>query len=158
MSTYTLEDIRTSTDRHKLYIIMCEPDQLSGCNEFVQSHNINAVNIGKELAQFIDSLDDYAYLNIDTQTFIIKLLEEQKSKISDTGNDIIAIYNLGILLEPAIEINSVQLLKDFSKSTALIIIWEHESEMPNKLFWPTQNNSFYFDFTDTELKKLQHAV
>src|SRR5687767_10891151 len=102
MSTYTLEDIRTSTDRHKLYIIMCHPDQLSGCIEFVQSQNINAVNIGKELASYIDSLDDYAYLNIDAYDFIVNLLNQLKTKVDGSGNDIVAVYNLGILLEQVI--------------------------------------------------------
>jgi hypothetical protein len=158
MSTYSIEDIRTSTDRHKLYIILCDPDQLSKSIESVQSQSISVVNIGKELASYIDSLEDYAYLNIDAYDFIVKLMNQQKTKIDGSGNDIVAIYNLGILLEPDIELKAVQLLKDFSKSTCLIIIWENEIEMPNKLFWTSQTNTYYFDFTDTYLKKLQHAV
>ena len=69
------------------------------------------------MANYIDELNDFRYLNIDVCDFFRKLLDKHKSKINGMGNDVIAIYNLGIFLEPRIELNAVQLLKEFSKST-----------------------------------------
>jgi len=158
MSTYPIKDISTTADRHKLYSLMCNSDELTVSIAVIESHNIKVINIGKDLANYIDSLEDYKYLNIDAYDFTKKLLENNKAKIHGSGNDVIAVYNLGILLEPALEINALQLLKEFSKSAALVIIWENQSELPDRLNWPTQKQNFFFDFSDITLKKLQYAI
>jgi len=116
------------------------------------------VNIGLELANFINTLEDYRYLNIDVYDYTQRLLDEQKTRINNQGNDVIAVYNLGILMEPALELNAVQLLKEFSKSAALIIIWENLFDIPDRLHWPTQQNNIFIDFIDAPIKKLQYAL
>lgn len=158
MSTYSIKDITQSTFRHKLYTLMYNPNELPECVAYIKSQNINVINIGKELATYIDALDDYRYLSIDVYDFTKKLLDNHKSKINGAGNDVVAIYNLGILMEPAIELNAVQLFKEFSKSTSLIIIWDNQSENPDSLDWPTQKQNFILDFSDTTLKKMQYAI
>jgi hypothetical protein len=158
MSIYFIQDISSSTDRHKLYILSCYPNELPDSIAFIQNYSIPVINVGKQLAQFIDDLDDYKYLNIDVYDYIKKMLDNSKSKVNGSGNYIVAIYNFGILLEPALELNAAQLLKDFSKSTALIILWENQIEQPDILNWPTQKNNFFIDFSDTQLKKLQNAI
>lgn len=158
MGTLFFKDLSVTNDRHKLYSLMCNSDELTDSIAFIISHNIKVINIGKDLANYIDSLEDYKYLNIDAYDYTKKLLENNKAKIHGSGNDVIAIYNLGILLEPALEINAVQLLKEFSKSAAVVIIWESQSELPDRLNWPTQKQNFFFDFSDITLKKLQYAI
>jgi len=158
MDNYSFENIATSTDRFKIYVFYCSAIDLDKGIKFIQSEGINAINVGRELATFIDSLDDYHYLNIEVFEYTKKLLDTYKSKIKGAGNDILAIYNLGILLEPTLELNAVQLLKEFSKSSALIIIWENESEIPDRLNWSTQENNVYLDFSEVLLKKLQNEI
>jgi len=158
MSTYSIKDISTTADRFKLYTLMCNANELADKIAFVKSQNINVINIGKELANYIDGLDDFRYLNIDVYDYTQKLLDKHKSKINGAGNDVVAIFNLGILMEAALEFNAVQLFKEFSKSTSLIIIWDNQSEVPDILDWPTQKNNFYLDFSDTQLKNLQYAI
>ncbi len=158
MSTYSIKDITQSTIRHKLYTLMYILNELPECVAYIKSQNINVINIGKELATYIDTLDDYRYLSIDVYDFTKKLLDKHKSKINGTGNDVVAIYNLGILMEPALELNAVQLFKEFSKSTSLIIIWDNQSENPERLDWPTQKQNFFLDFSDIQLKNLQYAI
>ena len=55
MSTYPIKDISTTADRHKLYTMMCNSDELTDNITFIESHNINVINIGKDLANYIDS-------------------------------------------------------------------------------------------------------
>jgi len=158
MSTYSIKDISTTADRYKLFTLMCNANELADKIAFVKSQNINVINIGKELANYIDDLDDFRYLNIDVYDYTKKLLDKYKSKINGAGNDVVAIFNLGILMEAALTLNAVQLFKEFSKSTSLIIIWDNQSEVSDILDWPTQKNNFYLDFSDTQLKKLQYAI
>jgi len=158
MSTYSIKDIFNSTDRYKIYTLMCSSHELLRSISYIQSEKINVLNIGKELSSFIDSIVDFRYLNIEVYDHIRKLLEKNKSSINGSVNSVIAIYNLGILLEPSLELNAVQLLKEFSKSASLIIIWENQSDFPDKLNWLTQNQNIFFDFSDAPLKKLQYAI
>ncbi|HEU4575735.1 MAG TPA: hypothetical protein VFS36_12095 [Chitinophagaceae bacterium] len=158
MSTYSIQDIIQSTDRYKLYTLMCSQDGLEDCISWLYAKKIHTINLGKELAAFIDSLDDFSYLNIDVFDYTKKLLDKHKTKINNPGNDVVAIHNLGILLEPALELNATQLLKEFSKTAALIIIWENQSDIPDRLHWSTQQNNIFLDFTETPLKKLQYAI
>ena len=158
MNSFSINDVSRSTDRFKLCVLSCSHEKLLESISFIQSHNISVINIGKEISTFINRLDDYSYLNMDVLDFITKLLEDQKTKIDGTGNDIVAIYNLGILLEPALELKSKQLIKEFSKSSAIIIIWENQFELPDVLNWSTQQKTYSFDFTDTQLKSLQNAI
>lgn len=158
MSTYSIQDIIQSNDRYKLYTLVCSQDGLEDCISWLHTKKIHTINIGRELAAFIDGLDDFSYLNIDVFDYIKKLLDKHKAKINNTGNEVAAIYNLGILLEPALELNASQLLKEFSKTAALIIIWENQSDIPDRLHWLTQQNNIFLDFTETPLKKLQYAI
>jgi hypothetical protein len=158
MSTYSINEITSTADRYKLYTLMCNTNKLADNIVFVKSQNINVINIGKELASYIDGLDNFRYLYIDVYDYTKKLLDKHKSKINGAGNDVVAIFNLGILMEAALELNAVQLLKEFSKSTSLIIIWDNQPEVHDILDWQTQKNDFFLDFSDTQLKNLQYAI
>lgn len=158
MSTYSIEDITSTSDRFKLYTLVYNANELLDKIAYLKSQNINIINIGKELATYIDGLDDFSYLNIDVYDYTKKLLDKNKSKINSMGNDVIAIYNLGILMEPALELNAVQLFKEFSKSTSLIILWDNQSDIPDRLEWLIQKHNFFLDFSESQLKKLQYAI
>jgi hypothetical protein len=158
MSTYSIEDISSTSDRFKLYTLVYSANELAAKITYLKSQYINVINIGKELANYINALEDYSYLNIDVYDYTKKLLDKNKSKVNDTGNDVLAIYNIGILMEPALELNAVQLFKEFSKSTSLIILWDNQSDIPDRLEWLTQKNNFFLDFSETQLKELQYAI
>jgi len=158
MSTYSINEISNSVDRHKLYMLPCNLDNLDKAISYLQDQKINTINIGKEVAIFIEGLSDFNYLIYDVYDYAKKLLDSYKSKINGSGNDIVAIYNLGILFEPALELNAGQLLKEFSKTSALVIVWENLIEANDLLYWETQNNKYLLDFSDIQLKKMQYAV
>ena len=53
MIGYALKDISISTDRHKIYVLMCSPDELPASISYIQSQNItsmitNCIQITKE--------------------------------------------------------------------------------------------------------------
>lgn len=158
MDGYIIKDVSASTDRFKLYVLESGETQFEKCIDGLREQAVPVINLGKVMAAFLDTLQDHSYLSIDAYDYAKKVLDERKTKVAGKGNDIIAIYNIGILLEPALELNAVQLLKEFSKSAALIIIWENQIVMPDRLCWPTQANQFFLDFSETKLKRLQNAI
>ena len=158
MSTYSIEDIAQSADRFKLFTLSCEQSKLMESANWLALYGIQTINIGKELAGFIDGLSDFNYLNIDVFDYIKKLLDKHKAKINNTGNEIVAIHNFGILLEPALELNATKMLKEFSKTAALIIVWENQSDSAGRMYWSNQPNTIFLDFTETPLKKIRYAL
>jgi hypothetical protein len=158
MATYTIKDIPSSTDRHKLFALMCSPIDLFRYISYVQSEKINVINIGKELARYIDNLEDYRYLPIDLYDYTKQISDNHKNKIDGIGNDVIAIYNLGILLEPDLRLNAIKILKEFSKTAALIIIWENQFELPDRLYWATQQHNVFLDFSASQLKIVHYEI
>jgi hypothetical protein len=158
MSMKPIEAIFHDTDRYKLYTLMCNQDKLFEGVLFLMGQKINTVNMGKELAIFINGLEDYSYLNIDVFDFVKKLLEKHITKIGNSRNGVVAVYNLGILLEPTLKLNVVHLLKEFSKATALIIIWENRFDPPNRLYWLSQKNNTFLDFGDAQIKNFDYAI
>ncbi len=158
MGTHSIKEIATSNDRFKLYSLICYPKDLSGCIDFLKTEEISVLNIGKELAVYIDSLEDYSYLNIDVYDYVKKLLDKHKTKMNGNGNDVLAIYNLGILFEPFLELNPTQILREFSKSTAVIIVWEGQTENQDIFHWENKKDKYFLDFSETQIKRLDYAI
>jgi hypothetical protein len=153
-----LEEILTSSDRYKLYLLRYQAAELEKKIQFLNASKINVINLGLELSHYIDSLDDFRYLTIDVYDFVIKLLDKNKSKFKENSNNVLAIYNLGILWEASLELNVTSILKEFSKSSSLIILWENNLEIAHRLTWPTQSGSIFLDFSDIQLKELKHEI
>ena len=158
MDGYVIKDVSASTDRFKLYVLQSGETQLEKSIDGLRLQAVPVVNLGKEMAIYLDGLQDHSYLSIDAYDYAKKILDDHKSKVAGKGNDLLAIYNIGILLEPALEMNAVQLLKEFSKSAALIIIWENQAAMPDRLSWPSQDGEFFLDFSESKLKRVQNAI
>jgi len=153
-----LEIVVNTCERYKIFCLIFGDQNVIDLVVYLETECVKSINIGKELATYIDGLDDFSYLNIDVYDYTKKLLDKHKTKINNMGNDVIAIYNLGILMEPALELNAVQLFKEFSKSTSLIILWDNQSDIPDRLEWLTQKHNFFLDFSESQLKKLQYAI
>lgn len=153
MHEYTLDDVFNTIDRYKLFVLPCEFNQFEGTNLKLITEKIPVLNIGRELAEYINKLDDLKYVNMDSQRFINDSINRQSVTKNNTLNKAIAIYNIGILLEPTMQLNATTLLKDLSKTHSLIIIWEHLIEVSDRLNWPI-NKKYCLDFSDIHLKKI----
>jgi hypothetical protein len=153
-----LEIVVQTCERYKIFCLLLGDKNVIDLVVYLETEGVKSINIGKEIATYIDGLEDFSYLNIDVYDYTKKLLDKHKSKINSMGNDVIAIYNIGILMEPALELNAVQLFKEFSKSTSLIILWDNQSDISDRLEWLTQKFNFFLDFSESQLKKLQYAI
>jgi hypothetical protein len=158
MSNESIEQIVRAADRYKLYAVLCDRNKLEHCIKWLKSQNVGLVNLGKEIANFIDQLNDQTYLALEVYDYLKLLFENHQIKNLKDQNKPIALYNLGILFEPSLRLNPVQVLRDFSKVTTLIIIWENEAEVPGHLTWGTQKNLVNFDFTEFQIKTIRYDI
>ena len=88
--------------RNKLAVKPCKRDDLYQCITALQNNKIQAINVGYEVAKYIDSLDDFRYLTIDVEDYLFKLLTNYKFTLPNSTTGISAIYNFGILKAPLI--------------------------------------------------------
>ncbi len=154
----SLNQCLSSTDRYKLFVYHCQPEKLQSRILAFQELGLNPLNIGNELSHFISEITDFKFITIDVLDHLKLIYENNIKTMNGALNPAIVIYNLGILMEPFLEINTVQLLKDWSKTCTVIILWENQTDIPFKLYWSTQTNNFNLDFSDTPYKMLQYAI
>ncbi len=150
-------DVYNSRDRHKIYVRECNANILDEI-KYIENLGFTPLNIGKEIALFINRLNSFRYLQLDVQEFLVKLFDSQKKQCRTSNTHLLFIYNLGILLEPTLRLDAQQLLKEFSKTSALIILWENRLKDGDRLFWPAQEDLYFLDMSDLHVKKLHYAI
>lgn len=158
MNPDSLHSLSNSNDRYKLFLMVCEPSEANECIESLLQLNISAVDVGQELVSYTASLTSWKYLSIDASEFLKRLLHSRKSRLYASGNDIVAIYNLGILLEPEYGLDAVRWIQEFSKNVSTLIIWENQVVANKVLHWPTQNHTVTLNFSNTPFKKFTYEV
>ena len=145
----------THTDRYNLYWIKSTSLDQQQILETFKENGIEAVNIGFELANLLSSIKHTKYINIDAQEILQNLIESKSTLPEISKIKIVAIYNLGILFEPDLGLDPSYILKEISKTSTIILLWENQSNNTEKLFWDTTLTQIGFDFTDANLKEIK---
>lgn len=158
MNKANLLDILTAVDRHKIFVLLVQDNVAASSIRWLSEHDVQQVNIGVSLSSYLRELKNHEYLHIEAYEFVRNLLDKEKRRISEGKNEVVSVYNFGILLEPFLQINAVQLFKDFSKTSALLLLWEHGVSANGVLSWPSQQEEFHFDFSDLQLKYIEDAL
>jgi len=156
---YSLGEIQSNTDRFKLFYLHCEHDLVIPTVDKLNSNGVRVIDIGKLLSLFISSLNDFEYLDSDVQDYLVKkILIPNDPTLVDGSSDLVAVYNIGILMEPTLNLNVEHMLKEFSKSIPLIIIWEYIVIEDGLFYWSHDDKKSALDFSDIQIKKLNYAL
>lgn len=150
-----LLDISIERESYKLCLYNTSDEEIPEVIVAFERDNIPVVNIGYEISLFLKKQFKAKYLQIEIQELLAKIVETTSKKLIDSKPKIIALYNLGILLEPALGLDAVKILKESSKSTIIILIWVDEVENSRLLHWSTEKDRFSFNFSDINLIQLQ---
>lgn len=147
-----------SNDRFKLFKIFVPFDRRLELFEKLKALDVGVLNVGQEVSCYINNLEDHRFLMIDVIDHVRKIMDTTRSIPQDSNNPVLAIYNLGILFESTLELNISKFLKEYSKSTSLIIIWDQIANDKGRLHWPTQQDKVFLDFSDIDLKELNYEI
>jgi hypothetical protein len=145
-------NLLNEAERYKLYVLSCSTERLVQTLKEIEDENIPVLDVGKELAMSL--MDKSKFLDIIAYENFVALIDKRAIKISSLQNRILAIHNLGILMEPYLSLNGSKILKELSKNIHIILIWEDQIDPAGKLHWGDRTEKYYFDFTDINLKKL----
>lgn len=147
------------TKRFKLFWVDSPAKGIDPFLNEAETLGIPTLNIGREIALFLNEHAGSKFLSLETEEELKKIIS-QNAKVLKSGNPAIAIYNLGILLEPAIKIDGAKIIKELSKDISIIILWEALTSEPAYFYWTKENDEYGFNFSDTNINKitLQYEV
>ena len=94
------------------------------------------------------------FLTIEAQEYLHDLIEKQARQVVPGKPKVTAIYNLGILLEPALSLNAVNILKEISKTVTIVIIWDHINS-DGILHWGIQQEQYHLNLSGVYIAKGQ---
>ena len=138
----------SSSDRHKIIILRCRPEELRQAKSYVENLGVPIVNVGLILAQKITELTNEKHLGIELQEFLTRSIETNSKLIQDDNLEIISVYNLGVLLEPDLGLDPRAIIKDISRRIGLVVIWQDEITPPAKLHWKDGEDTHFIDLSD----------
>lgn len=142
----------TDYERYNIYVLTSKDSSLVEIE--LLKEDIPVINVGKSLAKSLASIKKAKHLHLEAEDQFKKLIEANTKKLSSEKPPVIAIFNLGILFEKAVSIDAAKIIKELSKSYAIIIIWEDQIDPPDILHWGIQKDAFQLNFTDTHLKQV----
>jgi len=95
--------------------------------------DITAIDLGAELSQALFNLNDLTKLPMKVTSELDKIFNDALINHSNYGR-IIAISNIGILLEPDLKQDLRAILEKYSNTNALFVKWEGAIENENLYF------------------------
>lgn len=144
----------TDFERYNIYVIACREDSLLRIAGHLESGNIPVINVGRSLAAYLADLKSARHLHIEAEDHFKKLVQSGARSVAPGKPPVAAIHNLGILFEPAIRIDATRIIKEISKSYAVVIVWDGGIDAPGVLHWGSQKEAYQLNFTDTPLKQV----
>ncbi len=135
--------------RYKLCICPCLKKDMNKIFPIFEEAEVSLINTGLLIAHYLNSNNSLKHLNLEAEDFLKKQLNQ--------SNKPIAIFNIGILFEPFLGLNSVKLIKDISRVKPVFLFWENSIE-GNCLYWQTQQDMYKLDFEDINLKRLNYEI
>lgn len=112
---------------------------------------LEAIDVGKKLSNEIKSIASDAKIGMKSLIIMDELFTSSFSNNSEYGK-YLAIQNLGILFEPDLKTDFIQILDKYSSSNTLFVKWEGEIEN-GILYFLTKEKGQKID-----IKNLSHIV
>jgi len=138
------------SDRYKLF--WAKPD-IKLISQTLGHDDIPVINLGKVLAEFLNSKDIDKNISLDVEEFI-KFTVRERAVETQNGFKAIILHNLGILLEPELKLKPESIILALSRDVIIILLWDYLVEHNKKLIWD-ESIPVYFEFPENTIKKLE---
>lgn len=112
---------------------------------------IEPIDLGNKIAGSISKIVNDNRLSFKAKLIIDDVLSSSLIKHDNYGK-LLAVSNIGILFEPDLKIDIINIFDSYSSGTPLFIKWEGETEK-GKLFFLSKQNGI-----KVELKNISHII
>lgn len=133
--------------RHNLILLKCDSKTLKDTIAQLTNAGVNTINVGQEVSKKLIAIKSGKHLSIEAQEYLHELIEKRSTHIANGKPKIVALYNMGILLEQTLSLNTESLLKEFSKNLTIVLIWEHVYSN-GLLHWGEQQEKYHLNLSD----------
>ncbi len=143
-------------DKYNLFLIEQKGRSIEEIADKLAKKGVAVINLGNELAKKIKKLNNTKYIIVDAPNLLRELFDKHNVITPNIYKPAIAIYNLGILLEPTLSLAATNILGNISKDKVIIVIWNYLIKDGKVLYWTDESFNYYnFDFSDYNLKILE---
>lgn len=143
-------------DKYNVFLIEQKNRSIEEIAEKLAKKGVSVINLGKELAYKIKKLNTTKYIIVDAPRLLRELFDEHNVITENIYKPVIAIHNIGMLLEPNLALAATSIVGNISKDKVIIIIWNHLIKDGKILYWTDETyTSYHFDFSEYNLKILE---
>ena len=133
--------------RQNIVLVRCNANSLKDTMNRLKTVGVNSINIGRALSEKMKTIESSKFLGIESQEYLHELIEKHAVQIVTGKPKVVAIYNIGILLEPSLSLNAANLLKEFSKNVTIVVLWDHLYS-DGLLHWGIQQEQYQLNLSD----------
>lgn len=146
MDIMCIKTYREETSRHHLYFTQSE------------IQGITCLDVGNELSKAIENDMGKKQLPMITEEKLNRLVEHFTVNLADIG-DIVALTNIGILFEPALQINIHDKLDYYSRSRNVVVSMRESLIIDDRFYLSgCKNKRYSIDLKDITYKELQDEI
>lgn len=112
------------------------------------------LNIGTLVAEELTRNPPCKHVSLDIDAFLRSTLRQCLST-QDAANKGIILENLGVLLEPELELNPVKLFLELSIDSVVILIWDYAIIDGKRFVWDENKPDYGFVFPSQTITNLE---
>jgi hypothetical protein len=136
-----------SAGRYNIILLKCGFNTSKDIIDQLKKTGVNSINIGRALSEKLKIIELSKFLAIESQEYLREIIEKQAVQLIPGKPDVVAIYNIGILLEQALSLNAANLLKELSKNVTIVLLWDHVYS-EGLLHWGVQQEQYRLNLSD----------
>ena len=148
-----LSEVNVS-NRHNIVILHCPVTLMETASAKLREEGLDIIDCGVCLAEKCKTSGANKYLSIELQEYLQEVIGSKAKTIIEGKPKVIGLKNLGILLEPSLELDALAILEKLSQNIALLILWENQILHPVRLHWGVNEEQYNLDFTNITLTKV----
>ena len=142
------------TLRYKLGWVDIRDKDVAQVETFLKQNDMPLLDVGKFIATELSKKNASPSAQSDISKILDKKIKEDCQILDGWNQPLICLYNLGLLLDPELNIQASNLLKDISKNTYLILLWDYFCDEPGFFHWGFQKQTFNLDLSNTGILKI----
>lgn len=138
--------------RFHFYWLDCRAHTPQMVDDFLTGTGIPNIDIGHSIALEFGEKLDVKHLALNVEEFLQHILEVEAKPVDQTGIPVIAISNVGILLEPELQLDAAKLLKRTAQRIGIVLLWNDACEPPGIFHWNDRKSEYKLDLTETSIQ------
>ena len=143
------------SERYSLVYLLCDSVTRHQQVEALERLGIPSLNVGYELSRKLETSRNHKFIALLVAQYFQGLMEQSIVPTSFGKKRIVALYNLGILFEPMLQLKPDSILQEFAKTATVIILWEDVVDDTGMMHFGENSANLLLDFSNSGLRQVE---